>query len=139
MSSGQVFPDAVAISASDARDLTDKIKIGFANLPAMYAELDRLRIIIRGAQARPVDDRPVYFLLAWRSRLIKIGVSSDPVARMRSIQMMSPEPLELIAATRGGGAELESRLHTMLAPLRSHGEWFHATSELLEILIEVNS
>jgi len=68
----------------------------------------------------------VYFILARRSRAVKIGFSLGPENRFREIRSMSPEPLTLIGHTEGG-PELERRLHKILKEERLHGEWFRIT------------
>jgi len=120
--------EIVAMNATDARALTDRIKAGLFQL-AMQPPSGR-------KSATKSDSRHVYFILAWRSRMVKIGVARDPHRRLAEIQSMSPEPLELIAYTATGGAQLERSLHRSLDSLRDHGEWFHLTPELIEILME---
>lgn len=49
------------------------------------------------------DLRPVYFILAPHSGLVKIGVAANPLRRLRALRTLSPEALELIALTTMGG------------------------------------
>lgn len=79
---------------------------------------------------RPASERLVYFVMAARSGLIKIGSAVDPDARIRTLQTGSPEPLILVGVTLGGEAK-ERNLHRRFAADRSHGEWFHPSEELL--------
>ncbi|MDX2521603.1 GIY-YIG nuclease family protein [Streptomyces stelliscabiei] len=65
----------------------------------------------------------VYVIGATDSPVAKIGVSTDPVRRLRQIQSMSPLRLEILW-TCPGGYPLEGHLHTQLRAYRSHGEWF---------------
>ena len=122
-------PAVIALHADDARALTDQIKVALAQLNTMPPR-----------PRQPQDDtRQVYLILAWRSRMVKVGVSADPIGRLAGLQTMSPEPLELIGVTQRGGRRLEEKLHQSLDALHAHGEWFHLTSELIEILLEASA
>lgn len=123
--------DVVPMGAEDARALTDQIKAGFAQLA--------LKPTPTSAERASGDMRSVYFILAWRSRLVKVGVAGDPRRRLAEVQSMSPEPLELIASTATGGVRLEKALHRSLNSLRDHGEWFHLTPELIEVVMETGA
>lgn len=120
---------SIELNPATARELTDRIKTAMAEY------------ISSQSPARPavkaVDNRKVYAILAWRSRMVKIGVAADPRQRLATIRTMSPEPLELIAVSHGGGRAIEGQLHRKLGSIRSHGEWFHLTPELMEILMGV--
>lgn len=72
----------------------------------------------------------VYFLHAPSVNLLKIGYSGDPERRFEQVRLISPVPLRVIGVI-DGGAEMERQLHERFAHLRSHGEWFHATAELM--------
>jgi hypothetical protein len=67
---------------------------------------------------------------------VKIGCSVQPTARLRSLDIWSPFPLELIASGPGTNRE-EGNLHWRFRDSRSHGEWFHATVELLNLIDHV--
>ena len=80
------------------------------------------------------DDQPsqhVYFIAAFESRRIKIGIAADPDARLAQLQVASPEPLAVVAVRRNAGREVERSLHERLGSSRSHGEWFHPTDDVL--------
>ncbi|MFM9584232.1 GIY-YIG nuclease family protein [Streptomyces caniscabiei] len=66
----------------------------------------------------------VYVIGTPESHVAKVGVSNAPERRLRQIQSMSPLPLQILW-TCSGGYDLERRLHSYLAPYRSHGEWFN--------------
>lgn len=85
---------------------------------------------------RPKDQiREVYFVLAARSELIKIGVSNDAPRRMVEMQVGSPEPLHLMGVMICQNyGELERELHLKFRYLRRHGEWFAAAPELTEFI-----
>jgi hypothetical protein len=61
--------------------------------------------------------------------LIKIGVTTNVVSRIRSIRNSSPVPLELLGVIPGNNFT-ESGLHERYANQRRHGEWFDDTPEL---------
>lgn len=77
--------------------------------------------------------RQVYFVEAKSVNLIKIGSSLDPDRRFAELQLLSPVPLEIICCT-DGGSKREAELHEQFSHLRSHGEWFHATGDLLRFI-----
>lgn len=64
----------------------------------------------------------VYFMR--RERLIKIGYSTDPVARATGLNA------ELLAAVPGDWA-LEKQMHSQFAHLRRTGEWFEPGEDLI--------
>ena len=74
----------------------------------------------------------VYFVSAPSAGLIKIGRALCAVRRFDSLRSSSPVPLTMLGAVpchRGGA--LEGELHDRFAALRSHGEWFRESDELL--------
>lgn len=77
------------------------------------------------------DTRSVYFIQAVSGGLIKIGVATDPVARLAEIQRMCPIPLRVLAVLPKVGQPGEAALHRRFAGARRHGEWFEPTPELL--------
>jgi hypothetical protein len=77
------------------------------------------------------DTRSVYFIQAVNGGLIKIGVATDPAARLAEIQRMCPIPLRILAVRPGVGQPGEAALHRRFAAARRHGEWFEPTAELL--------
>lgn len=60
---------------------------------------------------------------------LKIGVSSDPDARLAALQTANPYQLTIVG-TIHGGYETESALHERYASLRCHGEWFTDCHEI---------
>jgi len=75
----------------------------------------------------------VYFIEAEGTGLVKIGFAKDPKRRLYDLSTMSPVPLVLLA-TIPGGRERETQLHRMLDDFRHHGEWFHR-SKMVDDLI----
>lgn len=65
--------------------------------------------------------------------MIKIGRAYRLRLRLMSLQSAVPVPLKLVGvinAPRG----TEAVVHAAFAALRSHGEWFHAESRLLQFI-----
>ncbi len=54
---------------------------------------------------------------------VKIGTSSDPKARLATLQTGFPHKLQIFATT-DGGPEVEARYHTRWRNRRCNGEWF---------------
>ncbi len=65
----------------------------------------------------------VYVIASFEARAVKIGRSTDPSARLASLQAGSPVAL-YIAVTFPGGPRLERHLHRQFSDRRMHGEWF---------------
>jgi hypothetical protein len=80
----------------------------------------------------------VYFIQAGvAGRPIKIGYAAQLASRMVSLQLSSPEPMEVLLSV-GGGRELEKGLHSKFSHLRIHQEWFRAENTLLEEILEMS-
>lgn len=64
--------------------------------------------------------------------LVKIGVSRDPAARLKSLKTGSPYRPHIAATreftTRRRAHDMETRLHRFFARHREHGEWFRVTA-----------
>ena len=76
--------------------------------------------------------RGVYFIRSVANEsLIKIGYSSNVIIRFMHLHSSSPLTLELIGWVEGDRLT-EREWHKRFKHLRSHGEWFHATPELIE-------
>src|SRR6266540_2799107 len=79
----------------------------------------------------------IYFIQSQATRLIKIGRSGNPAARIKSLQTGSPENLVLVGMirVRRSQAELEEiGLHRRFVRLRHHNEWFLPGTELLDFI-----
>jgi hypothetical protein len=64
---------------------------------------------------------------------VKIGVSSDPLARLATLQTASPSRFELVYAAAiktGDATQLEAEAHAMLARQRQTDEWFDVAPEM---------
>lgn len=79
----------------------------------------------------------VYFIGS-ESGPIKIGIASQPIYRLKSLQTGHHERLELLA-TCEGGQPLEYAYHQRFAEHRLAGEWFKRTPELLAEIERLNS
>ena len=76
----------------------------------------------------------VYFVKA--GGFIKIGFTSKPVsARINEFKTGCPFPTEILG-TIEGGMQVERALHKRFAHLRSSGEWFIESDELLSYISE---
>lgn len=75
----------------------------------------------------------VYFIAAADVAMIKIGKTTDLKKRFSTLKTMSPVPLELACRIEYDDG-LERRIHEYLAEYRSHGEWFHATKEVVDFM-----
>lgn len=99
------------------------------------AEYVRLSIVVRdlGTQLAYATDPDwndqCYFVEGVGTGLVKIGYTTDLDSRFRGLVTMSPVPLQMLAAFRGGRG-LEQALHEKFAAIRAHGEWFKDTPEL---------
>ena len=62
----------------------------------------------------------------------KIGVSTDPIARIASLQTGSHEPLDFayIGVTSGTGFDIERAAHDILVNYRQTGEWFSVPASI---------
>ena len=77
--------------------------------------------------------RRIYVIRRGSSDLHKIGLSSDPIRRLGSLQATDSVPLSLVLhfeIDRPGIVERE--LHKHFRAWRDHGEWFHLTAEQAE-------
>lgn len=84
---------------------------------------------------KKVDVRPVYFIHAPRSGLIKIGVSANPQARLRELERNAVgEDGLILLATEPGGLKRERELHEKFNDERSRGEWFTESPRLLSYI-----
>jgi hypothetical protein len=77
----------------------------------------------------------VYFVKAKTMGLIKIGKAIDVDVRLRSLQIGSPDILEIIGVIPSVLFS-ESDVHQKFRAARLHGEWFHPVPELLSFIEE---
>lgn len=79
--------------------------------------------------AKPQSNVGVYFLQSARSQLLKIGYSSNVLARIRALQHSSPDMLLLVGVIPGTRAT-EKQIHVEMVRHRAHGEWFRITGNV---------
>lgn len=73
-----------------------------------------------------------YFVQSVDGGPIKIGFTSkDPNERLAALQVGSPTKLRIVGLLP---SNCEKELHKRFADHRSHGEWFHASKDLLEFI-----
>lgn len=69
---------------------------------------------------------------------IKLGFSEDPERRFNKVASDAPFPCELLAYWPGSKAD-EMDVQDKFRAVRVHGEWFAATTELLDFVRSVGS
>lgn len=77
----------------------------------------------------------IYAIQSPYPRLMKIGFSKNPKARLAELQVGSPRKLRLLDQWPGT-AEQEREIHSQIATLRQHGEWFKIGYEQAAKVIE---
>ena len=78
----------------------------------------------------PADQ--VYIIRQGDTRLFKIGVSNNPMRRLKNLQTGNPHPLKMMfsVACHGLSAyEAEALIHRHLSKERVKGEWFDIQSD----------
>lgn len=90
----------------------------------------RDRIKIRKKELE--EKRFIYLILNKRNGLYKIGLSSNPEFREKTLQSEEPE-IEVIN-TYKGGFKIEKEIHSTFKEKRVRGEWFRLKNEDLELL-----
>lgn len=76
----------------------------------------------------------VYFLSG--ADMVKIGFTRDLSVRMNHLSNNSPVALVLLG-TIEGGVQKEIEIQLQFSHIRSHGEWYRATPELLNFIEEL--
>lgn len=71
----------------------------------------------------------VYFVADKQRGVVKIGFSVEPMDRMATLQIGSPNKLEMLAAVKGT-IQTERQFHRRFAQHRVNGEWFRLTGDL---------
>lgn len=80
----------------------------------------------------------VYFVQHAPDGLIKIGWASKPLKRLQSLQVGCPVPLVLRAVIECCGT-YEADFHARFLASHAHGEWFHPTDDVLELIADHNA
>ena len=88
----------------------------------------------RRTQRGPAEPMTGSFLYVIRGdhNMVKIGVSTNPNARLASLRTASAFPIDFsyIAVTPGTGFDIEQAAHEMLKGDRCSGEWFDVPPEM---------
>ena len=88
----------------------------------------------RRTQRGPAEPMTGSFLYVIRGdhNMVKIGVSTNPNARLASLRTASAFPIDFsyIAVTPGTGFDIEAGAHKMLKGHRCSGEWFDVPPEM---------
>ena len=71
----------------------------------------------------------VYFLLDKSNGAVKIGTTTNPNKRLKTIQCGHSQPLEILKVVEGG-YELEAELHKKFVDYKILGEWFKVHKNL---------
>jgi hypothetical protein len=85
----------------------------------------RRRAVSAPADRSASNDSFIYVLRGDHG-LLKVGISTNPVARLATLRTASPFPLEMVyvAVTQGPAERLERATHDALRERRCSGEWF---------------
>jgi len=75
----------------------------------------------------------IYFIEAVDTDYIKIGRANNPDKRLKGLSTGSPHTLKLLLFVPGG-SEQEKKIHEKFAHLRSNGEWFRKSPELMKYI-----
>ncbi len=73
----------------------------------------------------------IYFYYLPKSNLVKIGYSTNPALRIKSIATGCSEAGYIIREIYGYGSKAEKWLHKRYINLKVKGEWFEFTQEML--------
>ena len=73
----------------------------------------------------------VYLALSPKTGLLKIGASRNPYQRLASLSNDDNGKMNLLHAFEGSFV-CEKKTHKLFAAHRSHGEWFHRSSEIYQ-------
>jgi hypothetical protein len=80
-----------------------------------------------------IEPRPVqwvYFAQRGMDGPIKIGVSKNPVSRVKELGTASAEGLRLLGVMPGS-RRIEQEVHTLLSGSRLNGEWFRPSESVM--------
>lgn len=72
----------------------------------------------------------IYFIQTADNQYIKIGKADNPAKRIAELQTGAPLRLKILA-TMPGGHEIERAIHQRFSHLRTQGEWFYSTPEIV--------
>jgi hypothetical protein len=86
----------------------------------------------RSAKATGQLSGSFIYVLKGDHRLAKVGVSTNPDARLAQLRTASPFPIDyaFVGVTPGTGYDIEREAHAILANHRCNGEWFDVPPEM---------
>jgi hypothetical protein len=79
----------------------------------------------------------VYLIRIADDDILKVGMSADPVARLRDLQVANYRQL-WIAALIPGHIHVEKRIHEEFKEDRIQGEWFLGANRIIGTLFDIN-
>lgn len=97
---------------------------------------ERQRVAERDKRGRekPKSSECVYVIGPLNARFVKIGRSSNPRRRFKTLQTGYPEELYVYHVFPTSNMDLEQELHKRFENYRSYGEWFHADGAVADWL-----
>jgi hypothetical protein len=85
---------------------------------------------------RRKKDKDRYLYLISGGGLIKIGIADDVQKRIKTLNLASPVPLELVASFFVSNAmSVEGELHRHFSDKRVRGEWFDLSRQDIEWIL----
>jgi hypothetical protein len=81
----------------------------------------------------------LYFILACKTNLVKVGIADSFDARISKLRREGPDELEVLKVVHGERSYIESfekEIHSELKAYQSHGEWFQYCPEIIAGIIE---
>jgi hypothetical protein len=77
----------------------------------------------------------IYFVQTADNQFVKVGKADDVAKRMSGLQTGHPQKLKLLA-TMPGSHDEERAIHQRFSHLRTSGEWFHSTPEIVTFAVK---
>lgn len=77
----------------------------------------------------------IYFVQTADNQYMKIGKADDVAKRLSGLQTGAPQKLKLIG-TMPGSHDQEREIHQRFGHLRTHGEWFYSTPEIVMFAVK---
>ena len=74
--------------------------------------------------------KKIYLIRSQEESYYKIGISNNPIKRLKELQTGNPTQLKIISAYPSEYANLiEKTLHRRYSHLKKEGEWFYMSNE----------
>lgn len=98
------------------------------------------RLIERVKQEGPYEEEEqatyLYLIRKGGTDHYKIGISTNPDGRLKSLQSANPDKLDLVAyCVHDNAYEVEQSIHEILSDKRLNCEWFELESEMIVYLL----